>query len=47
MLAPDPNEKDVRLIYKNPDYSFADFSGLKLDPLVFFLHPTGEPEAID
>ncbi len=47
MLAPDPDEKESRLIYKNPDYAFADFSGLKLGPLVFFLHPTGEPEEID
>ncbi len=47
MLAPDPEEKDSRLIYKNPDYAFADFRGLKLDPLVFFLHPTEESEEID
>jgi len=47
MLAQDPEEKESRLIYKNPDYSLADFSGLKLVPLVFFLHPTGEPEEID
>ena len=47
MMALDPEEKESRLIYKNPDYSLADFSGLKLVPLVFFLHPTGEPEVID
>ncbi|MHC4429835.1 MAG: DUF3313 domain-containing protein, partial [Planctomycetota bacterium] len=47
MLKPDPEEKESRLIYKNPDYALADFSGLKLGPLVFFLHPAGEPEEID
>ena len=47
MLAADPEEKESRLIYKNPDYASADFSGLKLGPIVFFLHPTGEPEEID
>ena len=47
MLAPDPEEKESRLFYKNPDYAFADVSGLKLAPLVFVLYPTGEPEEID
>jgi hypothetical protein len=47
MLAEDPEEKESRLIYRNPDYDMGDFDALYLEELVFYLHPQDEGEQID
>lgn len=46
-LVADPAEKDTRLVYRNPDYSMADFEALHLEELVFYLYPTDEAREID
>lgn len=46
-LAPDPEEAEAKLIYRNPEYHVGDFRGLYLEELVFYLYPQDEPEAID
>lgn len=46
-LAVDPDEKDSRLVYRNPDYDKADFDGLYLEELVFYLYPQDEGKMID
>lgn len=47
MLAEVPEEKESRLVYRNPDYDMADFDALYMEELVFFLHPQDEGEEID
>jgi hypothetical protein len=46
-LAVDPEEKEARLIYKNPAYHMGDFDALYLEELVFYLYPQEEATAID
>ena len=48
-LAPDPEEKDSKLIYKIPkteEYA-ASITGLKIDPLVLYFYPSDEAREID
>ena len=46
-LAPDPEEKESRLIYRNPDHRMSDFDALYVEEPVLMIYPADEPIEID